>query len=813
MSARFYEDAFAYLASVFQKRLGANRAPRQGTPHRPVADAWRVDALEPRRLLAVHPAPELGSIAYTAPSYPVPSGAYWVSASATEKTLSTNSASPGELKYTLDNAPAGSTIILKEGTYRKQHSLTRRLTIQNEPGKRVYFKGSDVATGWTQVNSNLWYIPWSTKLTGNQPNTTDPNYPESIDFDQVYRGGIALNQTHDNPTTATVEGRANNAFGSGKFWIGTVGGQQRIYVANNPNTATMEISERNNNFNFGSGSSGSIVRGITFAHGGTNGMTISAPNITVENNLFAWNANFGLGAYGTNVTLRNNFFVSNGHNGVSGTFGETNNSGIVEGNYFAHNNAEAFSSSWNAAAFKMTRGKDLKIYNNIFEYNYTNGIWADVHSNNVQIVGNISRHNTNFGIFFESSHGATIAFNTAHNNNYAGILIADGSAAQVWNNTLVNNGKGIVVKDGKRFNNESLNDQDPGSPINFQPEELVNGSWEIVRDTVIKNNIVSGSSQYQMDFSEWVFGAEQDPDPATTTNVSTGAKKWTDADIPEGTSITLGNGTVIYNPRSLQHLGSRSLFYSGGGSTSFWTVRANALNSNVFHDNPAISGLSYGPVAWLNTTAGSSKVVYTPAQFSSNTDQNARYRDMGASLLLFNNAAGNDYRLNPNSVAAGWGEALPTAIRNAAADAGIVINDPAHPNAGSQPTAGALITNGGFGNGLTGWTPSGTVTTVSGGRTGAQLRITNNGGAKQTVGGLISGVTYALRGFLRVDSGQVNMGVRNYGGSQVQSSVTSTNWTFVEVTFVPTGTSAEIYVNSGDSGNSFADDLILVRLT
>lgn len=606
-------------------------------------------------------------------------GVYYVAPNGSGTSINRNA--PGSLVATLNNSnvPAGSRIILRGGEYRITYDLAKRFTLEAYPGERPIIKGSNEVTSWTQTTDangrTVWFTPWSHKFTHTEPNVLDPNIPEAVHLDMVFRNGRPVKQTLDNPTTQANEGHADRPFGPGYFWIGTVGGQQRVYVADNPNNQTMEITARETGFRFSAGSAGTIVRGITFAHAARNGVQVSSGQITFENNLFAWNGNFGMSAAAGSSTIRNNWFVANGHNGISGTMGSGTSSNLVEGNYIAYNNVEGFRTSWNAAGFKVVRADNVRIFNNIVENNYAFGIWLDTAANNAQVIGNISRNNLGHGIHWESSHNAIIAFNTLVDNTWGGILVADASGAKIWNNTIVGGGVAIEVKDGPRVNNKA------NSQYNFDEMELIKGTWEITYGNVIRNNILSSGRNAQIRAHQ-VEGAVQNPNPDPN-----GAYK----NLAEG--ATSSDGKVL-NPVPLQHVGSRSMFYDATGTSSTWVTRANAISHNAFHNNPAVNAANNrAPVIWRNTTGGAIQ-YWTPTQFNNNTDQNSPFLDLGANAPLFADRTGGDFRLVSNSQAVGAGTSIPQEIRTAAAAAGIPSSlfNTNTPNLGAHGTAPAAPT-------------------------------------------------------------------------------------------------------------------------
>lgn len=149
----------------------------------------------------------------------------------------------------------------------------------------------------------------------------------------------------------------------------------------------------------------------------------------------------------------------------------------------------------------------------------------------------------------------------------------------------------------------------------------------------------------------------------------------------------------------------------------------------------------------------------------------------------------------------------------------ILIND----NSNNDDGESTLIANGGFENGLTGWTgPETSLRTNNyfAAEGDFHLTVRNSGSeAVQIVNGLVSGKTYVLTGYIRNNptgdvEEEVRLGVRNYGDVELFESVVgiSADWSFftIEFTMGQDNTSAEIFVRNVRGSNwAYADGLEL----
>lgn len=141
---------------------------------------------------------------------------------------------------------------------------------------------------------------------------------------------------------------------------------------------------------------------------------------------------------------------------------------------------------------------------------------------------------------------------------------------------------------------------------------------------------------------------------------------------------------------------------------------------------------------------------------------------------------------------------------------------------GYNAATGPVLANPDFESGSTGTNVSGwpsrygaTAPSVvsSNQRTGARaLRLRGaNTGVEQTISGLQPNTTYTLSGYISASSGNTGyIGVKNYGGSQLLSGVSSSNYTQAAVTFTTgsSSTSATVFCyKPGGSGDAYFDDL------
>jgi hypothetical protein len=133
-----------------------------------------------------------------------------------------------------------------------------------------------------------------------------------------------------------------------------------------------------------------------------------------------------------------------------------------------------------------------------------------------------------------------------------------------------------------------------------------------------------------------------------------------------------------------------------------------------------------------------------------------------------------------------------------------------------------IVSNAGFESGaLSPWvlSNSGSSVVASNAHSGTYALQTGNSysGVNQTLNSLSPNTTYALSGWLKtaVASEAVYIGVKDFGGTEISMSVSSTTYSPAGVTFTTgsSNTTATIYIYKlGGSNAGYGDDLVVTRL-
>ncbi|MEM7426661.1 MAG: right-handed parallel beta-helix repeat-containing protein [Pseudomonadota bacterium] len=437
-------------------------------------------------------------------SYPIPRGAVFVSTKGSDRNPGTRKRPLRSVGSAIPFTPEGGTIVIRGGTYRETlPDLAKRLTLQPYPHEKVWLKGSEIVEGWVR-DGNAWRRnDWKPDFCRDcfHPGNIDPDFPNAGQPDQVFIDGEPLRQV-----------AVRSELSEGTFFVDHK--RHRLYLGTSPSGKNVEASVHGTALTIWQNGHGSIIRGLGFAHyapasnhGTAATLKVSADQVRLENNTFAFSAAKGVEVFGRNVQVRGNTFLRNGWIGLAAWKAD----GLkVRHNRFARNNREMFMRTGpvsGAAGASITATREPVVSDNLFDGNHSNGLWFDISVTKAIVSRNIMRNNLRHGLFYEISSHGVIASNIMSGNGLGGIALSDSAHMQVYNNTLYGNMLALIVQDGDR--------------VNDNPAEIADGSTWISADTSFHNNLLSGSPKSNYPYV-WVrdFTGKQRADNMLTVSDS-----------------------------------------------------------------------------------------------------------------------------------------------------------------------------------------------------------------------------------------------------------------------------------------------------
>lgn len=410
--------------------------------------------------------------------YPIPAGAIFAAPGGSNANAGSRDKPVQSIAAAIAKAPSGGTVVLRGGTYRESvGSVNKRLTIQAYPHEYPVISGADVVTGWAGSAAGIWRTTsWASPFAQNQFRPDEVVAGTAAGrVEQAFRDGKSLKQVL---TLGELK--------SGKFWINP--SNKLLYVADDPTTATMEISQRTRGMTLEAGANGSKILGLRFTayaapHLDNSGnLYVGSSNTLIENSQFDHSSGAGLKIAGSNMTVSH---ITASDNAAEGMQGNRNDNSVVTNSQFLRNNTDKFKSegcgmSCTVAGFKTAHTANLSVLNNAFvDNNNANGYWCDLGCTGGLISGNAVTGSFD-GIFYEVSSRGTITDNYIE-KSHKGIRVSGSDHVTISDNELVNNTYQLTVYDDRRSASTDAYSASLGL------------SWNTTNLVIGKNEITAGS--------------------------------------------------------------------------------------------------------------------------------------------------------------------------------------------------------------------------------------------------------------------------------------------------------------------------------
>lgn len=339
----------------------------------------------------------------------------------------------------VQRASSGDSIEIQGGVYRESVQVFRKaLDIKSAPGERAILDGSVPVDGWTK-GSLGWFIDgWTTEFEPNFGAMVRPEFRTAGYPDQVFVDGEALAQA-----------AGDDVWRTGHFRHVT--DADRVWIADDPAEREVAISNRSWGIYFNE-AHGSSLTNVTVRRFATERRHIAAirayaDGLTLSGVVVEDNAAIGLSVIGNGVTVTDGRASDNGYIGIHA---DRASDLTIDSMSVVGNNRAGFDPFHSAGGIKTTRSSGIVVQHSDVSWNHGPGIWTDVSSSDVAIVGNLTEHNHRSGIEVELTDGAVVAGNTALRNGESGIWVLESQQVEVWNNAAFDNVWQIKVEEGPR---------------------------------------------------------------------------------------------------------------------------------------------------------------------------------------------------------------------------------------------------------------------------------------------------------------------------------------------------------------------------
>ncbi len=596
------DDLLAVSTTQTQGASAAPSPPRSATPS-PTAVT---PSPSPSSTRSVPPTPSptqaaagngAGSASVGTTDYRVPSGAVIVAPDGSDSAPGTISAPVATVARAIAIAPAGGTVVLREGTYHESVTIPgKALTLQSYPGEAVWFDGSRTVTGFVRDGAAWRRDGWTVDLDHSPtykrgaPDGTaagwqwvNPAYPAAAYPDQVWIGDTELRQ---------VLSRA--AVQPGTFFVDPA--SKALVVGSDPGKGTVRASDLTTAFTVTT--PGVTLRGFGVRRYATSVWMMGTVRVygndaTLENLVIRDNATQGLSLTAVRGRIRH---VSVLHNGLVGMHANYADGLSIDGLRAEGNNAQHFNNSPVSGGVKITRARGLAIRNSAFVDNVGSGLWTDESTYDGVIAGNDVTGNSGNGIVLELSQKFVVANNVVSGNGMAGLRLDGTGGVDIWNNSFARNSRNVNIIQGKR---SQFDLSQPGhDPRQTLPDPSV--PW-MSSDIAIRNNVFDNS----------------------TGNALLAVEDHSHRYSAEQLRITTNNNVYV---RASANAPSWAVVWSRGvgDPAVFASVAKFAAATGQERDSAAVDGSSLAAVG----SAGSAEAL--PSAVAAAADRTAGVRHLGA---------------------------------------------------------------------------------------------------------------------------------------------------------------------------------------
>ena len=374
------------------------------------------------------------------------SATIWVSPRGADTNNGSSAAPLRTLAAAVASASSGDRIVLRGGIYHESVRIDgKALDIRSATNERAVFDGAVAITSFT-AQDGAWSTRWATQFTVRTGAPVLASVPAAGHPDQVFVDGA--------PQTEVLR---RDQVAPGTFFHDTATDQ--LWLGSDPTGHVVEASDLAWAL-YLSNAAGSTLRNVTVRRYATPADDMAAvrvysDDVDVRGLVSELNAYGGLSVIGRHVSVSWSVLRDNGYIGMHAHLAD--DVSLVRSEVTG-NNREHFDPKHSASGVKITSSDGITVRDDVVSNNAGPGVWTDLTSAHITIVGNLVRDNGRSGIQVELSGHAVVADNVATGNAEAGVWVLESNDVEVAHNHLTGNVRDIWVEDGPRTSADATAD-------------------------------------------------------------------------------------------------------------------------------------------------------------------------------------------------------------------------------------------------------------------------------------------------------------------------------------------------------------------
>ena len=371
-----------------------------------------------------------------------------------------------KIQWAVDNATAGDTIIIRDGTYYENIVVNKKLTIKSENGSAFTKIDGNRSGNVIEIYYDSVKIEGLTITGGGSGIKVKYGSLTIINNNISYNSGSGIYGDFSSNNLISNNNITYNEYGIDLGWYSSNNLISNNSISNN----SVGISLLDNN----------LISNNSISNNNLFGINVRSNNL-IKNNKISYNRNSGLLLRGSSNKVMNNTFINDGLDVSPGSYNNEVENNSVNGRPLVYLENEEDEIVENAGQIILVRCNNIAVRNS--ECVNTDAGILLLEANNCSITDNIFSHNHHGIRLLNNSNNISI-INNKISYNSIGISIFDSNKNSISKNNISYNGYGFYLE---RSNNISITN----NKISYNSDGIY--SYSSLNNIEMKNNTISNN--------------------------------------------------------------------------------------------------------------------------------------------------------------------------------------------------------------------------------------------------------------------------------------------------------------------------------